>query len=128
MRSLPGVGVLCFQQTLQLSHHLFSWIACFSRASRKMERWWPCRRLAAARPRPQQTPTHSSTPTHHPHVHTQLYMHPPWQSLCGAGAKDFLVDCLALRQHMELLDPVLSNPRICKAGATRARAGVGIMM
>ena len=32
----------------------------------------------------------------------------------AAGAKDFLVDCLALRRDMRLLEPVLSNPRICK--------------
>ena len=33
------------------------------------------------------------------------------------GAKDFLVDCLALKADMQLLDPVLSNPRIMKASS-----------
>jgi ribonuclease D len=32
----------------------------------------------------------------------------------AAGSKDFLIDCLALRQDLRLLKPVLSNPRICK--------------
>lgn len=33
-----------------------------------------------------------------------------------AGAKDFLIDCLALPREdvRRLLAPVLSNPRICK--------------
>lgn len=35
---------------------------------------------------------------------------------CAAGAKDFLVDCLALKAEMQLLDPVLSNSRIMKVG------------
>ena len=30
------------------------------------------------------------------------------------GERDFLVDCLALRDHMQLLDPVLGSPAICK--------------
>ncbi|PRW59440.1 DNA damage checkpoint isoform A [Chlorella sorokiniana] len=32
----------------------------------------------------------------------------------STGAKDFLIDCLALKADMQLLDPVLSNPRIMK--------------
>ena len=41
---------------------------------------------------------------------------PPLLALprAAAGAKDFLVDCLALRREMRLLEPVLSSPRICK--------------